>query len=247
MVSALAGEEKWRGLRALVADMSGPDGPEARAELTDELLDLLPTDHPVIRILRTRAMFVRPDAATWRAEALPQTSTMPVTIYLSDERIHEDVEAAVEELLATAGLRICDREDPVTGSWFRRMAPTVKAAVNSPLSREALATAAHAADARLVLAQDAVVTATLMQNLAPVLGALHPTKDAVIRAGALLVVKMNWTVSVIQLTAAQQLHLDHHPELVRCPAEIAAALNLIASDCLGDGPPGTLGPPPHGA
>jgi len=168
-------------------------------------------------------MFVRPDAATWRAEALPQTSAMSVMIYLSDERIHEDVEAAVKEFLATAGLRICDREDPVTELWFRRMAPTVKAAVNSPLSREALATAAHAADARLVLAQDAVVTATLMQNLAPVLGALHPTKDAVIRAGALLVVKMNWTVSVIQLTAAQQLHLDHHPELVRCPAEIAAA------------------------
>jgi hypothetical protein len=147
-----ADDEQWQRLRALAADMSGPDAAEARAALADELLGLLPPDHPVIRVLRTRAMFFRPDAVTWRAGAFPETSTMPVTIYLSDERIHQQVEEAVEELLATVGLRIAHRDEPVAGSWFRRMAAAVKAGAASPLAREALVTAAHGADSRVSLA-----------------------------------------------------------------------------------------------
>jgi hypothetical protein len=240
-----SGDEQWHRLRALAADMSGPDAAEARAALADELLDLLPPDHPVIRTLRTGTMFLRPDAATWRAGSPPETSTstMPVTIYVSDERIHQQVEEAIEVLLATAGLWISHRDEPLAGSWFRRMTAAVKAGMNSPLGHEALIAAAHAADTRLTLAQDAAVTATLLQNLPPLLGALHPTKDAVIRAGALLIVKVDWTVNVIQLTAEQQLQLDHHPQLARSPQEIVTALNLTPDDAqAGELRP----PPPHG-
>jgi hypothetical protein len=47
--------------------------------------------------------------------------------------------------------------------------------------------AAQILDTRLIQAQDAAVTATLLQNVGPVLQALQPTKDAVIRAGAAIV------------------------------------------------------------
>jgi hypothetical protein len=65
-----------------------------------------------------------------------------------------------------------------------------------------------------------------MQQLAPLLGSLQPTKDAVIRLGALLIVKVDWTVSVNQLTAVQQLMLDHQPDLATSPHKIIAALGL---------------------
>lgn len=165
-------------------------------------------------------------------------STMPVTIYLSDEGIHEQVETAVEALLGAAGLQIESRNDPIAGSWFRRMRATVKEAARSPAGREATLVAAHIADTRLVLAQDAAVTATLLQNLGPVLGALQPTKDAIIRAGALLIVKADWTVHVFQLTAAQQAVLDHPAfQLDRSPREIITALNLTPEDRQNDGHP----------
>jgi len=61
--------------------------------------------------------------------------------------------------------------------------------------------AAHAADLRVALAQDATVTATMLQNLGPVIEALQPTKDAVLRVGALLIVKVDWTIVVHRLTA----------------------------------------------
>jgi hypothetical protein len=87
---------------------------------------------------------------------LPETdevarSALPVTIYLSDERIHDQVEAAVDDLLATAGLQVEDRDEPVIGSWFRRMRAALKDAARSPAAREGALVAAHAADTRLVL------------------------------------------------------------------------------------------------
>jgi hypothetical protein len=42
-----------------------------------------------------------------------------------------------------------------------------------------------------------------MQNLGPVMASLEHTKDAVLQIGTLLIVKVDWTVQAIQLTAAQ--------------------------------------------
>jgi hypothetical protein len=113
------------------------------------------------------------------------------------------------------------------GSWFRRIDASVKRAAKTSAAREALLTAAHIADSRLVQTQDAYVTATLLQNVGPVLQALQPTKDAVVRAGALLIVKVDWVVHVYQLSAAQQTILDHHqPQLPGSPGEVIAALRL---------------------
>lgn len=66
----------------------------------------------------------------------------------------------------------------------------------------------------------------MMQNLGPVLNALQPTKDAVVRVGALLIVKVNWVVVVHQLTVAQQFKLDHQPGLAQSPSDILKALEL---------------------
>lgn len=147
--------------------------------------------------------------------------TFPVSIYLSDESGHERVESAVEEFLRSDGSSIVFREDPVLGSWFRRM----RASAGSRVGQEVKTSAVHALESRLVLAQDASVTATMMQNLGPVLASLQATKDAVIRIGALLIVKVDWTVAVHQLTASQQLVLDHQPTLLTSPRDILDALN----------------------
>lgn len=229
-------------LADLVAGTTELDPDEARAELADELLDILPPDHPVSKILRSGTMYSpapEPPAsgtidverhtvsvATW----LDGVDTMPVTIYLSDGDTHAQVEQAVEELLATAGLRITDQAEPVIGSWFRSMRARAQQGLQSAMAQEAALTGIHAADSRLLLAQDAEVTARLLQNLAPVIGSLQPTKDAVLRVGALLIVKVDWAVSVFQLTAAQQARLDHHPQLASTPREIVAALQLASKE-----------------
>jgi len=44
-----------------------------------------------------------------------------ITIYLSEERGHEHVRHDVENMAAESGLRIDSHDDPVIGSWFRRI------------------------------------------------------------------------------------------------------------------------------
>jgi hypothetical protein len=88
-------------------------------------------------------------------------------------------------------------------------------------------TAAHAAENRLVPTQDAWVTATLLQNVGPTIAALHGTQNAVIRAGALLIVKAAGSVTVAQLTPAQQMLLNHQPDLAQSPHKILAALRQV--------------------
>jgi hypothetical protein len=101
----------------------------------------------------------------------PVQTTLPITIYLSDESAHEQVEVAVEDLVVATGGHIEHRDDPILGSWFRRMLAKVSEFVDSPLGNEVKNLAAHAAESRLVHAQDATVTATMLQNLGPVLRA----------------------------------------------------------------------------
>ena len=242
-IQRLAGQQQRERLLGLINGTMQPDRAEARAALADELLDLLPPGHPVIRLLRAGVMYRRQNATGTaalnlnldrRPEAASRpasdTDTVPVTIYMADEQIHAQVEKAVEVLLATAGLYIKDWDDPIAGSWFRRLTAGAKEAMQSSVGHEAMLAAGHALDSRLVLAQDAEVTARLLQNLGPVLGALQPTKDAVIRVGALLIVKVDWTVNIFQLSAAQQVRLDHHPQFASSPHEIMTVLNLVPGD-----------------
>jgi hypothetical protein len=148
-------------------------------------------------------------------------AVVPVTIYLSDAAGSERVEAAVELLLASAGVEVTGRDDPVHGSWFRRMRGRF---AGSPAAQDLAATAMHAVESQLVHAQDATITANLMQNLGPTIAALQDYDEAVIRAGALLIVKVGPRLTVHQLTPAQQFRLDHQPELARSPYQVLTAL-----------------------
>lgn len=109
------------------------------------------------------------------------------------------------------------------GSWLRRFEAGVKKAVSTPAGQEAARTLQHAAESYAWQAQDAYVTNTLLQSVGPVLVALQPTKDAVVRGGALLILKIDWVIQIHQLTAAQQALLDHQPYL-SSPQEIVTAL-----------------------
>jgi hypothetical protein len=171
------------------------------------------------------AVIERLEMAEWAAE-----ETFPIAVYLTEGSIHDQVELALDRLLRAAGLHVIERQEPISGSWFRRMRASVDAAARTGKGQEVVLSAMHAADARFFLRQDAELTTLLLQNLAPVITALQPTKDAVIRAGALLIVKVDWVVAVHQLTQRQQLMLDHAPDLESAPHQILKALGIAGAE-----------------
>jgi len=151
-----------------------------------------------------------------------RTGTLPVSIYLSETAGHEAVEAAVSRVMELADAPIVEREDPVLGSWFRRMRA-------NPAAREIGMTIAHVADTRLVHEPGAHVTATLLQHIGPVITSLAASREAVVRLGTVLIVKVGDQLVVHQLTAAQQFQLDHQPQLAMEPRDILASLGLSPS------------------
>jgi hypothetical protein len=169
------------------------------------------------------------------ADGTAHQSDVPVTIYLADGTAHEDVEIAVDQALAAAGLYVTERGDPVIGSWWRVLWAKARQTAKTPVGREAAAVATHAAEQRVVLDKDADITAKLMQNLGPVITALQPEQNAVVRLGAALIVKADGVLVVHQLTPAQQLQLNHSPTLLRSPRGLLNALES-ASDGEGSHP-----------
>jgi hypothetical protein len=66
----------------------------------------------------------------------------------------------------------------------------------------------------------------MSQHLGSLIESVRPMGSAVIRVGALLLVKIDDRLVVHQLTAAQQLRLDHEPQLAMSPHEVLAALGV---------------------
>lgn len=225
---------RWAGISTSVTTLTraiaGGDD-EALREAVDTLELFAPVRGPAgvldSRVPAPEAVRSRLEAAAGILQDLTApdpagTQFVPVAIYLSDQAVHDAAERAVTDLAESADLVIASRQPPVTGSWFRRM----RAVLRSPAGEEVLATALHAADSRLALRPDAEVAAMLLQNLGPVITALQPTKDAIVRVGAVLIVKTDWMVVVHQLTSRQQLVLDHLPSLETAPHLILHELGL---------------------
>jgi hypothetical protein len=169
----------------------------------------------------------------------PASDDLNVSVYLADEGTRYAVVDAVRELLTQAGLTITSREREAFGSWFQRMRAGLV-----PVAEDAALTGVHMADQRLHLAQDARITAALAGGAAQVITALQPTKDAVVRLGAVLIVKQDWAVATIQLTAVQQAALDHNPSLAMSPETVIEALHLATAEQLTAGIVQVGGPPP---
>jgi hypothetical protein len=72
-IRALASDEQWERIRALVAGTAEPDPREAYAALADELGDILPPEHEISVIMRTGVMYApATDPATADAQMLEE-------------------------------------------------------------------------------------------------------------------------------------------------------------------------------
>ena len=93
-------------------------------------------------------------------------------------------------------------------------------------AREAAKGAAHAVEAKTALAWDADLALKHSQAVSNVLTSLGQTKDAIVRIGPILIVKVNWAVAVHQLTLAQQFDLEHMNSAALTVKETLCSLGL---------------------
>ncbi len=112
-ILAAASEEQRDRLRALVAGTAEPDPAEARAALADELLDVLPPDHPVIQILRVGVMY------SAGVEDPPVTELADWLLWLS-ELVLPAGESAWNQVRSTPGEPRAEQSEPPLADDFSR-------------------------------------------------------------------------------------------------------------------------------
>jgi hypothetical protein len=147
-------------------------------------------------------------------------------IYLSDGRDHEAIERALEQVLNVAEIQIVDRFLPRLGSWSRTVRLRLPWGSDAPVVDQIRSIRAEDSSAKVISE-----TSVYLTGLTPLIVALQASRDAeaVIHAGALLIVKVNESIVVHQLTSDQRRHLSQNPSLSERPREILEALSIHCS------------------
>lgn len=120
-------------------------------------------------------------------------------------------------------------------SWFRRLRAESRRVTDF---EHALAAVQHALET-----QASFATPTPSQSIESIAASLQPVRNAVVRVGAVLVVKIDGVLVVHQLTPVQQWRLDHEPHLLRSPpSEILQVLSVpteeVAATAIAHASPG---------
>lgn len=153
---------------------------------------------------------------------------LPVMVYLVDAAPAAGVEKALENALAAFGGAVVLREPPVVRSWFRRMGVRFHHAAGSDAVRRLGRELDRAVELRAVDEVQAKVDASQGEAVAKLLTALVTTPTALIQIGSVLLVKVNGTPVVRNLTQTELVYLQRNPDTVRDPAACLDALQHLA-------------------
>ena len=113
--------------------------------------------------------------------------TVYLDIYTSGQL--DNVDSAVRDLAADAGIERLEVVEEVRGSIFRRLVGKLKEGATSDTVRTHLAEIDQALSLQLVGAKQAEVDTALTENAVSVIGSLVHVPNACVRVGSLLVVK----------------------------------------------------------
>lgn len=118
-ILGLADDEQRERLRELVAATAELDPADARAALSDELLDLLPPDHPVIEVLRTGVMYGNMEAH--QVEARLAGAMRWLSLQVLPEGARDDGPASIEMGAPADGRGTAEPDSGVADDFDRQV------------------------------------------------------------------------------------------------------------------------------
>lgn len=155
---------------------------------------------------------------------------LPISIYLSNEEASTDVESAVVRVLDELGFEVSERQPPVYGSWFRRMFARTKRMSTNPEVVDRLEKVERAVEIQVLHRQQAEIDSAQGGAVANLLQALDGTDQAIIQIGSLLIVKVDGTPIVRNLTQSELAHLEKNPRLQSDPGTILGELQQATQE-----------------
>lgn len=160
-----------------------------------------------------------------------------VAIYLRDGGVREgeEIRKAVERFWAELGFEVVAEFDPVLGSFFQKLRAKAASPQGRAALQERLEKLERAAEVQLLAVPESQATLNNAQGLAALIQALEKESAAAIQLGPLLLIKTCRPDGASQvysctLTPAQLKHLERHPELLKDPGGLQAALDAAGHE-----------------
>jgi hypothetical protein len=145
---------------------------------------------------------------------------IPVQVYVEDATAGPAVEASLREFLYELGVEEIREISLVIGSWYRSLTGLLKQAADS----DAAAEARRAIEVQLLDRFQAGIDGVTGDAVAKLITALGNTRGAVVQVGSVLLVKVDDTLIVRQLTSREMTHWQQNPGLFRDPDAALAEL-----------------------
>lgn len=161
-----------------------------------------------------------------------------VQIFLADAAPGPAVEEAVREVLLTSGVEDVREEQLVIRSWYRSLTGLLKRAADS----DAAAEARRAVELQVLDRFQAGIDGVTGDAVAKLITSLNQTNGAVIQVGSVLLVKVDETIVVRQLTSREMTHWQRNPGLFKDPATALAELQRANQSGSQPVPPGNAIP-----
>ena len=130
------------------------------------------------------------------------------------------VEESLLDVLSDAGVAIAYRAGPVIGSWYRGFRGFLTHAGRSGTAAEAR----RAIEIQLLDRFQAGIDGTTGDAVAKLITALCNTSGAVIQVGSVLLVKVDDTIVVRQLSQREMAYWQRNPGLFKSPIDALAEL-----------------------
>jgi uncharacterized protein YukE len=171
-----------------------------------------------------------PPFSGWADASAPTSMEIDIQIYTSETSAGPRIEGSLRKLLADLGAADFRASDAEIGSWYRSLIAVFKQIADS----DAGAMSKRAIEVQLLERFQAGVDGMTGNTVANILPALNGTRRAAIQIGSILIVKVDDTVVVRQLSPREMLHWRENPGLFKDPAsaliELQRANNALGID-----------------
>ncbi|MEV4751668.1 hypothetical protein AB0K21_35380 [Streptosporangium sp. NPDC049248] len=198
-------------------------GGAIRSNSNDSAKEVVQADPPGFTIEQSfaRSISVRLANPLWRTE------DSSIAIYADTEENGQEIQAALEGVLESYGEEVIRREEPITGSWFRRMISRGKDLATSPAGKEVAAEIRRAVELHGVRKIEAEVNSIQSAAISQLITSLEKTSKAVVLLDATLLLKDGDLLTAHTLTVGQLSHLQRNPELLRDPVMILQEMKAV--------------------
>ncbi len=160
------------------------------------------------------------------------TQLLPVTVFLDTRSPNQvvTVAKAIRALLSDLSYDVFFEGSGEWGSWFGRIYARSKHAFTSEQAKDALVRAERALEMQALLLPQAQIDATQAGAAANLIAALSNTPNAIVQIGSVLVIKVEGTPIVRNLTQTELSYLEHNRQLYKSPKAALDELARLSDD-----------------